>query len=61
MDLIVVLFEVGLFPLEGPRLKTGPISKPLAFVSHRTATISFSKAWSVGCYPTVVVYPATLT
>jgi hypothetical protein len=32
MDLIVVLFEVGLFPLEGPRLKTGPISKPLAFV-----------------------------
>jgi hypothetical protein len=32
MDLIVVLFEVGLFSLEGPRLKTGPISKPLAFV-----------------------------
>jgi hypothetical protein len=32
MDLIVVLFEVGLFTLEGPRLKIGPISMPLAFV-----------------------------
>ena len=37
MDLIVVLFEVGLFPLEGPRLKTGPISKPLAFVKLKNA------------------------
>jgi hypothetical protein len=32
MDLIIVLFKVGLSSLEGPCLKIGPISMPLAFV-----------------------------
>ena len=44
MDLIVVLFEVGLFPLEGPRLKTGPISKPLAFVRTTEAPFMLASA-----------------
>jgi hypothetical protein len=51
MDLIVVLFEVGLFTLEGPRLKIGPISMSLAFVDLVTSVRLAASGTLYPCLP----------